>query len=397
LTNPPKALVNALLCVAIVVTGIGATSLVWVRYSAAKSASDEHIELTGSERYKALATATARAALTFQATMEQAVNAANGNHAAPPANVAVQVLEPVTVKDALNLTGTLAPWKGITLSAEVAGKVEVQGVEEGDVVRTGQELFRIDTEVIRARLDQARAQSRLAKQELDRFEKLSKAGISTGQSLDVAEADYDVAEATLRTLQIELEKSVLNAPFDGVVDTVFREADEFVDMGAPLVRLVQIDKLKLLVGIPERDIRFFKEGDAVQISLDAFPSKTFTGTIYRIATSAEEATRTFIAEVQLDNRDGRLRPGMIAHADFARHVFEDALVAPIFAIRSEEGKRYVYVAEDGRAVRREVEVGMFQEGGVHVTEGLSTGDRLIVKGQYAVHEGEPVAVREKVQ
>lgn len=309
-------------------------------------------------------------------------------------NVAVRVLKATTVEDRLELTGMVRAWETIMLSAEIAGRIEWQGVEEGDAVKAGQELFRIDTEAIRARLAEAQAHHTLAVREFERARQGVSEDVSPKQALDNAVAARDVAAATLRMAQIQLQKSVVTAPFDGVVDRIIKKRDEFVDMGAPLTRLVQVHKVKIDVGIPERDIPYFAAGEQAKVAVDALPGKVFTGTIHRIATTAELETHTFPAEVEVDNVEGLLRPGMVARLTLVRQSFPDSLLVPVFATVLLDDKRYVFVEEDGVARVRSVEVGVVQGSEVQVTAGLAPGDRLIVVGQRDARDGERVNVQE---
>lgn len=308
-------------------------------------------------------------------------------------NVEVQVLQSRTVEDRITLTGSIDPWESVMLSSEGMGKIEWRGAEVGDRVTAGQELFRIDVKTIRAQLAQAQAQHKLAEQELDRIQRLLKRGAGTAQDLDSATANRDVAASTLRLAEIQLEKSGLRAPFDGVIDHVMREQGEFVDVGAPLLRVVQVHKVKVRVGIPERDITHFAVGDPVTVRLDALQGRSFAGRIYRIATSADLATHTFPTEIELDNAAGDFKPGMIARVDLVRKAYPDSLMIPLFtAILLDEG-RVAFVEEDGMAQMRPIEVGIVQGSEVQVTKGLNPGDRLIVKGQYDVRPGEPLSVQ----
>lgn len=312
-------------------------------------------------------------------------------------NVKVQILKPTLVEDRLELTGGVEPWEAVTLGAEVLGKIESRAVEEGDTVTAGQELIRIDTATIQSRLSEAEAQQRLAAQEYQRVQGMTRNGIASPQELDRAAANRDVAAASVKTLQIQLAKSVVKAPFDARVDKLPREQEEFVDVGAPLVRLVQVHKVKVVVGIPERDVPHFALGNPVRITLDALPGQQFDGQVFRIATTAEEATRTFATEVEVDNAAGLLKPGMIARATLVRKSYPDSIVVPIFSIVSLEDKRFAAIEENGTARVRPVEVGVFQGQTIQVTEGLQTGDRLIVVGQRDVRDGEPVRVQEVLQ
>ncbi len=306
--------------------------------------------------------------------------------------VRIQVLEPATVEDSLKLTGQLIPWKSITISAEANGNIEQQHVERGDIVKAEQELFHIDTINIRANHRQAEARSTLAEQELKRIKGLQKSGISSPQALDQAMSERTFAAADLAATEVRFQRSVVYAPFDGVVDELFREENEFVDFGTELLRIIQLDKLKAIVPIPERDIVFFSEGDKVDLQLEALPDSSFTGTIYRINPSADRATRTFPVEIEVDNSNAKLKPGMTIRATLVRQHFEDAIVVPIYSVLAMENQRFAVVEQEGVAHWRAIEVAGLQGSMVHVSSGLEVGEHLIVKGQRELRDGQLVEV-----
>lgn len=317
-----------------------------------------------------------------------------GNRSERIPNVRVQVLEAVELRDRLRLTGTIYPWEDVTIAAETSGRIDWKGVETGDLVSKGQELFRIDSEALRTSLEQAEAQARLAEQEHERIQRLLERGAGTRQGEDSAVANRDVASASLRATRIQLEKSTIRAPFDGVVDRVFQEQDEYVDPGHALVRLVQVQKVKVNVGIPERDVPRFRIGDEVAVRLDAYPDREFAGKIHIIAPMADLTTHTFTTEIALDNPDGCLMPGMIARAELIRNVYPESIVIPIFSAMLLDERRYVFLEREGIAELRPIEIGIVQGNNVQITDGLAPGDRLIVVGQRDVRPGEPVKVQE---
>lgn len=340
----------------------------------------------------------AGAAVVFLATIVESSSRKNNRttNSSVSRTPAVEVLtvQTSTVEDRLTLTGTVSPWRVATISAETTGKIEWQGIDEGDLVTEGQDLIRVDTEAIRARYDQARAEATLAVQEYERARRLADRGVSPERDLDTAQASRDVAEANLRALEIQLRKSVIKAPFSGVVDKLFREQEEFVDVGAALVRLVQLHKVKVEVGVPERDIGCFAVGQAVRVRLDAIPERGFEGHIYRVATTADPVTHTFTTEIELDNVEGLMKPGMIARAALLRQTFPDSILIPIFSTFVLEGQRFAFVVVDGKAQLRPIGTGIAQGGQVQVVSGLKAGDQLIVKGQYDVRDGEPVQIQQ---
>ena len=315
----------------------------------------------------------------------------------PIPKVVVQVLKAQTVQDTRILTGRIAEWEAATLSAEREGRIEAQRVEEGDRVSAGDELVRIDATKAVAHRDQALAESKLAEQELSRIQGLRDQSIASPRELDQAVARRQAAQAALRVAELELSESVVISPLDGIVDYLFQEKGEYTRAGSPLVRIVQVDRIKFVLGIPERDLPYFSEGDPVLAFVDAYPERTFVGMIHRIATSADPSTLTFITEVEIDNADGALRPGMMAKAVLIRADYPNAIAIPLFALLKEGERHYAFIEENGVAVRREVVVGFFEGEHILVREGLEAGERLVVVGQRQLEDGQPVQVREVVE
>lgn len=307
-------------------------------------------------------------------------------------NVAVEVLETMLVEDTIILTGTATPWESVTLSAETMGKLEWQGIDDGQRVEADQELIRIDTTSAQARMDLAEVEYDLTKQEFNRVKKLQEGGISSPQEYDRAATNREAARANVRLAKIELDKSVIKAQIHGVVDTVFNEEGEFVTLGTPLLRIVQVDKIKVVVGIPERDVIYCKPGQQVLMEFDAYPGKRVAGTIHQIATSAEISTRTFRIEIEVDNHAGGLMPGMISRILFVRKTFSDALMVPLFAVLNRGDDQFVFVEDGETAHLRQIQTGFFQEGRIMVTDGLAAGERVVVTGQRDIYDGQAVRI-----
>jgi membrane fusion protein (multidrug efflux system) len=288
------------------------------------------------------------------------------------------------------------PWEDILVSAETGGKIDSIAVKEGDKVEAGHELVRVDTRLLNAHFDQARAQEKLASQELHRIKALADKGAASNQASDKVAADQEMASANLRVVEIQLQKSVISAPIKGVVDKLFKDKDEFVDTGMPLVRLVQTDKVKVSVGVPERDVVNFAEGAPAIVTLDALEDKEFNGIINKIATTADPSTLTFLTEVAVDNPDGLLKPGMVARVRLVKRVCPDSVTVPIFSVMTVENQRFVMVEDSGVAKARPIEIGIVQDDVVQAVSGLKPGDRLIVSGQRELIDGDPVQVSEVI-
>ena len=323
-----------------------------------------------------------------------AVNSVPAEEITPPAqpvtNVEVRVLEPARIEDTLMLTGRADPWEDVTVSAEVSGNITAQQVDEGDRVEKGEELLQIDTIWFRATHEQAEARANQSQQDLERVRRLRASGINSPQELDRAQTEHTVAVADLAASSTRLNKSVVQAPIAGVIDELFTKDGEWADTGKPLARIVQVDRIKVVVGVPESDIPFVQEGEKVEVTFDALKGGSRTGTVYRIAATGERQTRSFSTEIALDNTDGQIRPGMIARVRFVRQVFENAISVPIFSVITLENQRFVFLEKDGVAHMRPVELGVLTGDHLQITKGLEPGDRLIVTGHRDLREGQPV-------
>lgn len=314
-----------------------------------------------------------------------------------PLNVKVQILQSTTVVDELKLIGSIEPWEDITLSAKTMGEIEWQGIEEGDFVEAGQVLMRIEIGPTIVALAQARAQYKISVRELERIDQMRQEGISSPQDRDRALLDFEVAWANMRASEIKLEDGSVEAKFSGIVDMLYQEEGEYVSTGADLIRIVQLEKVKLVVGLPERDVAHFAKGDLVAVQLDAFPGEICSGAIFRIAATAERSTHTFATEIELENPHGNLKPGMIAEARFVRQSFPNSIMVPLFSLVSTDTGRHTFVADNGQARIRPVEIGFLRGDLVHITEGLEDGDRLIVVGHRDLRDGDRINVRETIQ
>ena len=167
-------------------------------------------------------------------------------------------------------------------------------------------------------------------------------------------------------------------------------------MGTPAAVIVKIDKLKVLVDVPEKDVAYTKTGQSVTV----LPAEVNGGGIGRqgriisVSYLANEATRTYDSKIEIDNTDGLMRPGMIVRVRFVRRIIKDALLVPLYAVIDREGEKYVFVEEDQTAVRRQVRLGPIVNGNVVVFGGIREGEHLVVKGQQLLVDGGPVTVIE---
>jgi membrane fusion protein (multidrug efflux system) len=307
--------------------------------------------------------------------------------------VSVTEVQPVPIRDILVLPAKTEAWQDVRVASDAAGRVEWVGPREGERVRKGQVLAKIDVSALKAALDRGEAAFKLAEDLYDRRKQLFDRKIIHQEDLDRSFTERILAEGNLRQARIEYERGFTLAPINGFVNYLHVDEGEFVDRGKPVADLVDLDKIKIQVDVPEMDVRYNKVGQAAGVRIDALPELELTGIVDFVAYKADPATRTFPVRVIISNTDHRVRPGMIARVTFLRRVIPDALVAPLFALVEKSGERMVFVEKEGVVQARTVSLGVIERDRIQITKGLNPGDHLIVAGQTMVEEGTRVEVR----
>jgi len=313
-----------------------------------------------------------------------------------PVNVAVEILKPKDVEETFTLPGTLEAWEDLTLSLEQQGPIVWIGPSEGDRLKTGDEILRIDKEALLSQHARNRSDYDIRKKQLERADSLLKEQLISERERDDVYQAFQSANTSLTETRIALEKSTLISPIDGILDRLLVDRGEYGNMGTPAAVIVKIDKLKVVVDVPEKDVSFTKKGQMVVVLSAGVKGKGVgrPGKIIHVSYLANEMTRTYRTKVQITNSDGFLRPGMIVRVKFVRRVINDAIVVPLYAIIDRDGEKFVFVVEDGTAVRRQVRLGPIINGTVVIFGGIQVGEHLVVKGQQLLLDGGPVKVVE---
>lgn len=311
----------------------------------------------------------------------------------PEVTVSVLTIQPAPIRDILILPGETDPHLDVRVSSDASGRVEALPFREGDAVKEGDLLARIDVAARKAALDRAKAAYELARSVHERRRKLFDRRISTQEELDYSIAELTGAEADLEQARVEYQDGFPHAPIGGRVNFLHVDQGEFINRGDPLMDLVDIEQIEIVANVPERDVRYLRNGQNVLIRIDAIPGREFTGRIDFVAFKADPATKTFRVKVLMENPAHEIRPGMIAKLAFLRRVISDALSVPLFAVVDRSGERLIFVAEEGVAHARKAEIGVIEGDRVQITRGLEPGDRLIVKGQRDIEEGTRVRIQ----
>ena len=316
---------------------------------------------------------------------------------APPVNVAVmQVVAEPELADTFVLPAVVEPNRVVTVSAEVAGRVERILPDEGDTVQAGDLLIQLNADLIKPQFQAAEALYKRKQIEFQRMKELVEMDATSRQDLDNATTDLASSKAQLEEVQARLERTRIHAPIAGVLNDLPVEEGEYVQPGAPVAELVETDVVKVVVEVPERDIAFFEVGQKSGIVADVKDREhTLAGVITFISELADRQTRSTRLEITVDNEAGLLRSGQIVRAQLTRRVLKDAIMVPLLAVIPMETGQAVYVVNSEEAKRREIVLDIIQGDRVQVVSGLEAGDQLIVAGHRFVAPGQKVNVVSK--
>ena len=287
-----------------------------------------------------------------------------------------------TTLEALGESQVVAKTSGVALAVLV---------EEGQVVRAGQALVRLDPDRPRLQVAQAAAQMHKLENNYRRAQQLVEQRMISANDVDQIKYDLENARAVYRAASLELSYTTITAPISGVVASRSIKSGNFVQINSPIIRIVDASRLEATLNVPEREIAKLKPGQAVGLAVDALPGKQFTGTVARVAPVVDNGTGTFRVVASFPG-DGELQPGMFSRLNINYDQRADALVVPRTALLEDGGEPAVYVVRDGKAQRTVLKLGYNDAGWVEVREGLKPGEQVVIAGKAALREGSAVQV-----
>lgn len=310
----------------------------------------------------------------------------------PPVNVVVQELLPRTIRDRISLPGVVEPWVRLQIMSEIHGKVIEVSLKEGDMVAKGDVIVRIDPRDYQNVLDSARASYKLAVANRNRSQALFKDELISQSGMDSAKTKVVTLKSAMENAQLQFERCTIKAPISGVINRLDAKVGLLLNVSDPVAELLQIDRVKIVVGIPESDVNDVRSLSHVDLTIDALDGKTVTGEKYFLARSPDTLARLYRLELTVDNRAGDILPGMFARAEIVKKEVTDSIVIPLYAVITRREKQFVYVEENRKVKTRRVELGILDGWHVQILDGLKLGERVIVVGHRSVEEGQEVNV-----
>jgi membrane fusion protein, multidrug efflux system len=295
-----------------------------------------------------------------------------------------------TVVDAILATGQIEAMQSIELRPDVEGRLIQILVREGSPVAQGTALFKIDDAELKAQVAQIEAERDLARQSLTRTRDLLQQKASSQAELERAEATMRSNEAQLDRLKTRLNRTLVRAPFAGVMGQRFVSLGDYVTSDTRLAALQTVSPQRASFQVPERYADQLEPGQSVTFRVAALPGREFTGKVDFVDPIVQLPGRTIMVKARVPNPKRELQAGMFIEARLATAVRPNAVVIPEDAVLPLQGSNFVWVITDGKAARRQVELGVRTPGFVEVKSGVERAEQVVVGGQERLAEGAPV-------
>src|SRR5213592_704677 len=343
--------------------------------------------------HRALAVLLLLAAL---AACKKANSAAGGGPGGPggfamPVEVAAAIRD--TVVDAIAATGQIEAIQSIELRPQVSGRITDILVREGQEVGAGTALFKVDDAELKAQVAQAEAERQLARQALERTKQLIAQNASSASDLEQAEARSRGADANYDLLKTRLDRTVVRAPFGGVVGRRLVSIGTYVSPETPLITLQSVNPQHASFDVPERYADRLRRGQLVSFQVAALPGKNFSGEVVFVDPVVSLPGRTILIKARVPNNEHQLQAGMFIEARLATNIRPNAVVVPEDALLPMEGATFIWVIKQGKANRRQVSVGVRTAGWAEIQSGVEAGDQVVVGGLERLFPNAPVMAR----
>ena len=313
------------------------------------------------------------------------------------------------IADELTFSGDILAIQQTNIYSKVTGNILKIYAEIGDFVNSGKLIAQIDPSIFiqavrqnEGLVNQAKANLENNKVNLARTQILFDKGLAPQGDLDnaatlvkVTEAQVQTAEANYSNAKLQLSYCNITAPFSGYITKRFLDQGSLVSSGTTnsIYILSNISKLKIIVSVLEKDISKLDDVKDVTLTTDAYPDKIFTAKFRKMSQSIDLNTRTMPVEVDIDNADNMLKPGMFARVSFLLDKHYNALIVPVQCVKTDESGSYIFtVTEDNSAVKKYIETGLKADNKVEIVSGLDDKERVVSVGQDLIKENSKIKI-----
>lgn len=276
--------------------------------------------------------------------------------------------------------------------AKVSGVVKDFFVEEGDSIKAGQVLAKLDDEQFILELNQAKSRLEQLASEFERNENLFKNKITSLEAYEKTKSEYHTQKAACDLAQLRLNYTKIKAPINGIISRRHIKVGNMVNLNQPTFHITDFDPLLAVLHIPEREINKLQIGFPANLSADALPGVEFKGKILRISPVVNAGTGTVKVTVVVDDKTDKLKPGMFTRAQIIYDTHKNTLLVPKNAIVTEDIEFSVFVVNEDTVSKRKVEIGYNNTTHIEILSGLNAGDTIVTTGLSSLEDGSKVNV-----
>ncbi len=312
-------------------------------------------------------------------------------------DVSAMTVTDTTFVHFIELQGSVDTKENITIMPEMAGTMTQVFVKEGQRVSKGQRLAQIDDGGMSQNIEQMRVQAQLAKTTYERQKRLWEQNIGSEIQYLQTKANYEAQQKAISSMERQLAKTVVTAPFSGTIDDVITEQGTVVSPGMPLFRIVSLKDMFIKVDVPETYITTIKKGTDVMVDFPVLQEK-MESNIRQTSSVINPANRSYSIEIPVNNKSGNIKPNLTARLSINDYTAENAILVPLSVIsENQEGEQYVMVVAQGEngiiAKRRGITTGKTSGDLIEILDGLKTGDQVITEGARTVKEDQEIAIK----
>lgn len=309
---------------------------------------------------------------------------------APATRVVLLEMTPRLILDRIELPATVEADEDLTVKAEVTGQVVKIMVKEGQFVKKGQMLVQLDDRDYQSRLERVKANYRYAQNEYRRMSALARKKVTAQSTVENIEAQLKDLWAQVKAAQLALDRTTIIAPFSGRLNELKAKQGDILAPMSPVATILRIGRVKVTVGVPESDVAAVFDLKKADITIDALNKRRVTGKKIYLSRQPATMARLYNMELAVNNKDGRILPGMFARVDLVKRRLENALIIPLYAAISQNDQHFVFVAQEDVAEKRPVKLGIMDGWQVQVEEGLEPGEKVVVVGQRSLEDGQRI-------
>ena len=320
----------------------------------------------------------------------------------PPQTVTAMSIENTEWEQVIAANGTVSAVQGVTVSAEVGGRVTDINFESADSVTAGQVLLQMDTASEDSQLASAKATAALAKADLARLRKLIKKNLAAEDSLDRAEAQVKETNAQVGVIKALIEKKTISAPFSGRLGIRHVNLGQILAVGDPVVELQMLNPIYVDFTIPQQKLSLLQRDMQVQITSDAVSDKVFKGLISAINLEIDTKTRNILVRAKVDNPDELLRVGMFVNIEVILPEKREVLAVPATAVHFATFGNSVFVIDENKSAKSDddkytlrqqfVVLGKSKGDFVEILKGLEPGEKIVTTGVFKLRSDMPVII-----